>query len=174
MKKTTKKILAFGLGALAIGGGLAAANTEAFGFNGGMNHEGPILDAIETGDYDAFVAAHDELDKSPNRMLTEERFNEIVERHNQQFLVDEAIEAGDYGAWLEAVSELPHGADMAELITEDDFSKLIELHEAKETVRELSSELGIDELRQERMHDMKENGKGRMRGKGMRLHEFGE
>lgn len=101
--------------------------------------------AIEAEDYDAFISA---INENRAEGMTLEKFNEIVERHNTHEAIEDAIENNDYEAWIEAVSSLPHAPDIADVITEEDFSTLIELHEAKqsgnfEEAKELAEELGL-------------------------------
>ena len=68
-------------------------------------------------------------------------------RAEQQALMEpvrEAIDAGDYDAYLEAIAGLEVTPKMAEAIeNQDDFNKLVEIHEHKESIGELSEELGL-------------------------------
>ena len=128
MKRTTMGLLAV----LLIG--LVA--TSAFAF---MGNEG-IRNAFKSGDYNAYKQAHQ------NGLLSEEEFNaRIQEREERRAAheekraeMDAAIEQG-YEAWKEAAEDCP----LTDKITEENWDKFVELHQAKEKVRELSQELGF-------------------------------
>lgn len=106
--------------------------------------------ALEADDYDAFLSVLEEVNPNRADRLTEEQFARMSERHQSHAAVEAAVEAGDYQAWVEAVSASPHGDDIAELISEDDFATFVEMHEAREsgdfdTADELREELGLPE-----------------------------
>jgi len=83
-----------------------------------------VQDAIDSEDYEAFVAAD-----SRHSDLTEEEFLEMAARHSAHEAIEDAVEARDYDAWVQAVSVLPHGADMADIVDEDEFESFIEIRE---------------------------------------------
>jgi hypothetical protein len=116
---------------------------------------GAARDAIAAGDYEAWKAAvTDEL--------TEERFNQIAERHRHMHQYREqvhaAIEAGDYEAWKAAMDQM-QGPRITDLVTEENFDLFMQMHIAKqngdyETANQLREQLGI------------EAGFGKMKGSG--------
>lgn len=144
--------------------GLIAGTVFAFPIGEGMK-EGrqrnfigneDVNTAIENNDYDAFVKA---VEESGNSVLLsefdEEKFNELVENHNerieQRALMEEtrekieaALESSDFSDWYAAIQDCSHVEQLTESITEDNFDKYVELHEAKEKVRALSEELGLE------------------------------
>lgn len=107
-----------------------------------------IKEAIENNDYNAWKTAM-------TSELTEERFNQIVEKHqkmqNRKENIDAlkaAIEAEDFEAWQSAVSEMENPPKYASGITEENFDTLVEFYNAKESgdkekAKELAKELGI-------------------------------
>lgn len=140
----------FALLALLIVGIVAAAGASAMGWMQGNNEDrDEIRQAIEDNDFDSWKTLHQER-------LTEENFNEIVERHESRELcresheaVRDAIDNEDYEAYLEAVSsydDCPY--EMPEL-TEDDFNILTQIHDAREEgnfdlAHELMEDLDVD------------------------------
>jgi len=86
-----------------------------------------VQDAIDDEDYEAFVDAD-----SRHSDITEEAFLELVARHNAHEAIELAVEARDYDAWVEAVSSLPHGENMADIVDEDEFESFIEMREERE------------------------------------------
>ncbi|MBN2421985.1 hypothetical protein JXB41_02050 [Candidatus Woesearchaeota archaeon] len=148
MKKGTIFAL---LGLLLVGIVAAAGTASAFGwhiFSDEENRE-KIRAAVENRDFNSWKQAMSE-------QLTEENFNKILERDEQRNqhrenmeAVMAAIEAGDYDAWKEAVADCPGEAKISELITEENFDRFVEMHNARrdgdfETAKEISEELGIN------------------------------
>lgn len=138
-------------------------NSENFRPSQGPLFNEEIRTAIENNDYNAWVEAHgDNVDSS---LLTEDRFNDMIERYNTREVgellcgeerpgmghggmmneaVREAIENNDYNAWVEAHND---NVD-PEILTEDRFNKMIEIHEMledgdKEGAQELMEEVGF-------------------------------
>jgi hypothetical protein len=69
-----------------------------------------------------------------------------AEREAHRAAVEAALESGDYTAWQAATAD--RAGPMAELITADNFGKLVELHNAREsgdyeTAQKLATELGL-------------------------------
>jgi hypothetical protein len=132
------------------------------GRGGGMLYDNDAAKtALETGDYDAFVSAIEEQGQSGRfAELTEEQFNEMVERNRQREsqmaamqetrdAIHDALESGDYDAWYAAVITLEPVPDLAEKITRENFDTYVRLHEAKEgkdweTAKGLAEELGLE------------------------------
>jgi len=142
--------------------GLIAVGAFASPFRGKGRGGGMLYDnddaktALETGDYAAFVSAMEEQGQSGRfAELTEEQFNEMVERNaemeeqraamqEQHDAVHAALEAGDYAAWKEAVSNLGHDSALVEKITEDNFDTYVEMHNKLEEAKALAEELGLE------------------------------
>jgi len=156
MRKVAKfGILAFLLVSLV-------ASSIAFIGNGQGNEE--AKEALEAGDYEAFVEAFD------GKAITEEQFEKMVEKHAEMSEkraemeeikeeIEAALEAGDYDAWVEAINQIEPTPKIAEKITEENFDTFVELYEAKQRVKELSEELGLEKPG---MHLGKGRGKGKI------------
>lgn len=159
--------------------GIVAVSAIAMPFG---RSDDSVRNAIEAGDYAAWQEAVEAQHQQMMSEMTEEKFNEMVEKHAamdekradaSREALQTAIEALDYDAWKEAVGDRP----IAETITEDNFSTFVAMHDALqdhdfETAKQLGDELGIEgpEMRGGRgmpgqgMHDG-------MRG-GPRMHGF--
>lgn len=131
---------------ILFGATFAAAQNGVFRNSVSGEEKLEIREAFESGDYETWRALM-------VAQLSEERFNEMRQRYESMLAhkaeVDAALEAGDYGAWLEAVNNQGRNPKVTEVITEDNFETLVEMHEAKElgdyqTVKELAEELGFD------------------------------
>ncbi len=75
----------------------------------------------------------------------DERLAEMKERKISHEAVRTAVENNDYNAWVKAIADRP----IADVITEDNFSQLVEAHTLRdagdmEGAREIMEELGID------------------------------
>lgn len=140
MKNTTLGLLSlFVLGIAAIGG----ASAFGFGFWQESENAESIKDAIENNDFDAWKAAIES-------QLTQDNFARVSEKHKQHLgmrqMNDEirtAIENKDYDAYLDAVN-----AAEGDSMSEEDFNKLTEIHDAMqsgdfEKADELRQELGF-------------------------------
>jgi len=108
-----------------------------------------IESAIEAEDYDAFVEA------TGKSNLTEENFTKILERHSEmetrraemeadREAIQDAIENGDYEEWKSLIEEKNPNNPLLEIITEDNFSKLQELHGLREEIKVIQEDLGIE------------------------------
>jgi len=129
-----------GILALLLVGILAVGAVSAHGWKWGEDAKA----AIEADDYDAWKEA-------AQSQMTEERFNEIVDRHEARIAMRDALSQEDYEAWREAIDALPRTPRIAEVIDEDNFDTLVDMHEAKEngdfeTARELANELGLPRM----------------------------
>ena len=157
-----KKVAKFGIFALL----LVSLVASAFAFTGrGLGNEA-ARNALESGDYTSWKNAM-------TAELTEERFNQMVERQSQMAekrgvmqenfaekrnvmqeaneKIQQALDDGDYDAWKEAVSVSGRSSRIAEKITEDNFDTYVKMHQAMqdkdmETVKELSGEIGLESL----------------------------
>ena len=142
-----KRTKFFGVLALMI---ILAALGTASAYRGNFFEMDPesrekMVNAIEANDYEAWKEVM-------SNQLTEENFNDCVERHEARSEMREhredkiqAIEAGDYEAFKIAVKNWPMFLNIQ---NEDDFKLLVELHQAKldgdyETVVELREQLGL-------------------------------
>ncbi|MCM2325309.1 MAG: hypothetical protein NDI94_02510 [Candidatus Woesearchaeota archaeon] len=124
-----KKTIIFGLAALMLIG-IVAAGMPVMGHMLGMDTAGndAVRTAIEDKDFGAWKEA-------VTATLTEENFNAIIERHivmskrmqmNQD--IRDAIDLGDYDAYKAAAKD----AANSEILTEEEFTKLTEMHEARQ------------------------------------------
>jgi len=130
MKKSVIALLLVGLFAIGI--------VSAFGWN--MQNREEIRASIEANDFGGWKEAM-------SKGFTEERFNQMRERHQDMAAVHDALEQGDYDAWAAAISGTPMGK-MSELIDEGNFDTFVEFHEARaagdlELAQELAGELGL-------------------------------
>lgn len=152
------------VGLIATAGSVYAYGMKANNLFG--NHD-QIKEAIENGDYDTWKSLHEEG-------LTEERFNELVERDNQREKVRSAIENEDYEAWKIAMQNVESGNSE---LTEDDFNLIVQMHKARQsgdydTVHDLMDELkdlGFVEPRERMGHGMRGHGQREGPKDGSRL-----
>ncbi len=133
------KKYATGLLALAV---CFVAVSGAYAFGGFGQGNEAAKEALENNDYTAFVEAI-------SKEITEERFEQMVERFENRQAVQQALEAGDYDAWVKAIESRPKITDV---ITEENFPKLVEMHEARqqgdfETAKATAEELGLTAFR---------------------------
>ncbi len=112
--------------------GLLVFSGIATAFAGRMTEEerDAVKQAVDEGDYDAWKAA-------VIATLTEEHFNEVVERHAEREemreskeAVKEAIENEDYEAFLAAVAELDKVPPHFEDVSEEAFLEIVERHQS--------------------------------------------
>lgn len=103
-------IAVFLIGILAITGAIAYKGYE-------RNQD--IRDAMDAGDYDAWVQAHKE---KFDEMTAKERFDDMQSRHQQMQTIRQAVSDGDYGAWVRA----HEGLDMPYELSEEVFSGMQE------------------------------------------------
>ena len=133
--------------------GLVAASGLVSAFRGSLGQgfdpekRDAIKSAIDSGDYETWKALQED-------MLSEENFNSIVERHQsmedknaRREAIKEAIDDGDYSAYKAAVGSLDGYPAGLEVMTEEDFNILVQVHKARvagdfETANNLRSELG--------------------------------
>jgi hypothetical protein len=166
-----KKSIVLGMAALFLVG-IVAAGAYAFGMGSrgwqGNSTEGNVMQAaLESGDYESYLAAFDGNDTAFMRhKLTEDEFNERVQRIKESEASHEAIEAaiesGDYTAWAAAIEAKGMKPAFANKITEGNFAKFVEMHEAMEKADSIAGELGIAR------GPMAGLGTGHSQGRGMR------
>jgi nucleotide-binding universal stress UspA family protein len=160
--KKMRKAPIVGMAAMLLVGLVAAgAFAMPFGGNGwGRFGNEAVREALEGGDYDAYLSAIDEGWRTYRAGMTEGKFNEMFEHHQEmsekraqmqkkRAAVEAAIEAGDYEAWVSAIEGSPGAERLAEVITEDNFGTFAEIHQARqdkdwEKAKELAEELGIE------------------------------
>lgn len=142
------KTLSFGILALiAVGLIGTGALATAHEWNGPFL---PAKQAIQNQDFDAFKAA---TENHPGKWgdLTEEDFPALVERHQQHIesrqAFIQALNDQDYDAWKAAMESLEREPKFE--ITEESFTTLVALHEAREardfeTMRTLKEDLGLE------------------------------
>ena len=61
--------------------------------------------------------------------------------------VKDALDNNDYQAWVDAISGTPKGDKMLEVINESNFDKLVEIHNLRNQIQEISTELGLPEMK---------------------------
>jgi len=154
-----KKTLFAGAAALTLAA-IIIPSTYAFGGFGEHRGEGQppldhpenreaVMEALDNADYDAFVEA------TGNTNLTEEKFEKILERHQEMEeekadmeatheAIKAAIENGDYDIWKSLVEELDENNPLLDVITEDNFDKLQELQQLHEQIKAIQDELGLE------------------------------
>lgn len=142
-----KKNIILGLVALMLVGIVAAGASAFRGHFGDSEDKEEMKQAIENNDFDAWKSLIEEK-------LTQENFDEIVQRHENRSLhrenkeaVKQAIDSNDYDAYLEAIKNIDDLPEDHETLSEDDFNKVVEMHEAMqegdhETAKEIREELG--------------------------------
>lgn len=159
-----KKLAIFSLLALLV---LGIVATTVFAF---QNQE--MKNGMNSESYDEYLEAFDE------RKLTEEEFNEKQElragREERREAMQDAIESEDYETWNELVEEMEQERiRMSELITEENFDKFVEMHQARssgdfETAQEIAEELGIGRMQGMHSQGMGRGNNGRGMGQGMK------
>jgi len=108
-----------------------------------------MLDAREDGDIETARSISEDIgltEMREQRMEAKEALKEA--RTERRENVVNALEENDYDAWLEAIEGSPAEERMTEIINEDNFSDLIEIHELRvegdnDAAREAAIELGI-------------------------------
>lgn len=150
MKKTTIGALALVVGIMA-----SAGMVSAYGFE---NKEA-VREAIETGDFAGWK-------ETMQAGLTEENFARMQEKfqnreehmglmREHREAINQGLESGDYDTWFEAIEEMKASRrgvteiTLTEIITEENFARYIEFHEAMqekdyETATEIAEELGLE------------------------------
>ena len=126
-----------------------------------------VRDALESGDFASWKEAM-------TAELTEERFEEMQKMHSmmeeRRAEMDQVISEG-YDAWKEFVGERPHGEQMLEVISEENFDLLVKMHEARssgdiETAKALAEELGLERPEGKLGKGMHRQGDGQRQGPG--------
>lgn len=89
---------------------------------------------------------------------------ESMQEH--RVLVQEAIENNDYNAWQSAMQNSPRSNQMQNAVNEDNFNKVVEMHNARlsgdfETANNIASELGIAKGFGNRQNIGRDNAQGR-------------
>lgn len=142
-------IFALAVMALVVTGGMVAA----YGFRNEA-----VQNALENNDYDAWKLA---MDEQYADATTEDAFKNTETRYEQRGVfreerdarrtaMDAALDARDYDAWLAVVDDMNY-APRFEVLSEDDFNTLADMHEARqagdyETADQLRDELGLPEM----------------------------
>jgi len=131
------KVAKFGILALL----LVVGSAIAFGGFGSQ----AARDAMESGNYAAWKEAM-------TSALTEKRFNQMRERHSQmqekRAEIETAMQQG-YQAWKEVAEKSPRGERLADVITEENFDRFVEMHNLMKSgehdaAKEIAKELGIE------------------------------
>ena len=133
---------------LALVVGIVAVSSVSAGF---MQNE-DAREALEAGDYDAFIqAVTQERSERFAEKMTEERFEKMQEMHSARQVIQQALEEEDYQAWVEARESMPKPPTIGDIVNEENFDTFVAMHEARqagdlETAKELAEELGLDQL----------------------------
>lgn len=174
-----KKMIAIGLITLAVAATAVAAYPgfhQTWDNDKLVQHE-QMQKAIETHNFDAYTQAV--ADTRWSGAITEDQFNNIVERYDEHVAIEDAIENNDYDAWLTAVENTPYGDNMKDIIGQEDFADMVAMHNAREsgdmeTADALREELGLERG----MFGIKmgnpegsHNGMGPRDGRGKGLHD---
>jgi len=132
--------------------------------------------ALDAEDYETFKEIMNERCERRMDQMTEEKFQEMVDVKQAHDAVKSSIESEDYDAWVSAVSSLPHGSGMADVVSEEDFEIMIEVHDLRESgdheaARALAKENDLKPMRlgEGRGDGMKQGfgqGQGRQDGSG--------
>jgi len=193
MKKTTMLSL---FAVLAVAVVSTAVMALPIGHKAQNNRNNEMRDALQSGDYEAYLEAYNDADRPYLKSkMTEEKFNARVEAHQEmEFFkekVDTALDNADYEAWVSAMAdapvnprgESPRGTNIADVITEDNFDTFIALHNARlagdyEVSHELAQELGLPNFgpRTGQGHEYHSKGSGNGMGQDVNYGEssFGE
>lgn len=112
-----------------------------------QEHEA-IQEAIENNDYQAYVDIIS-TDNLTHEVVTEDDFSQMVAQHKAHDAIEQAIENNDYDSWVAALEDLPFGQNMIDIVSEDEFSDYVEMHNlAKEgdfeSAQEIAKEIGLD------------------------------
>ncbi len=114
------KSVIYGFLALILGG-IVVAGAYAMPFGRWMQGNNGISEALESGDYDAYLAAVDNGNRPDSQVLTDEEFSQRSEQYQemaqQREKVQAALDSGDYGAWRQAKSAR---------FTQDRFNMLVQ------------------------------------------------
>lgn len=156
------KLISFTAVAAIIGAGLASAvGVSAFGgdmmgFGGGNfdpEEREALNSALESGDYNTWSEI---ASTQCANAVTEDRFNEMVERHTENMERHDAVEdilaKNDFEAWSDFISESDDDwgrGRLSEVVTEENFPTFVAMHEAIEKgdvvrVQELRGQLGLE------------------------------
>lgn len=150
MKKTSVLVAMMLMGIVAASGAVSAFGRGA---SEGCNKDSIIIrdnpdaiDAAENGDFESWkIAVIDSL--------TEENFEEFVQRHNQMLAIRlrqeqrddirQAIDSNDYDAWKEAMQKLNASMDLNETV----FQNMVDIHNARKdgnfsAAKEMRGEFG--------------------------------
>jgi len=130
---------------------MVATGAFAMPFGGKWFSGENVQNAIENKDYETWKSAISE-------QLSEDNFNKIVERHGKREGFREtrqaarnALEEGDYEGWREAILSCENLPEDFEIPSEEDFNKLVELHQARmaqhQEMMELREKLGLPQHR---------------------------
>ncbi len=116
-----------------------------------------LRSAFADNNYSAYtdIASENEM----KRVLTEEQFEDKVERHANHESAKEAVLAGDYDAWRSVV-----GDERATDVTESNFDLLTDLAEARESEDEEAIEEAKQALTDAGIEKKMKGGKGKHRG----------
>ncbi|MCK5698594.1 MAG: hypothetical protein KAH93_02015 [Candidatus Aenigmarchaeota archaeon] len=148
-----KKTAIIGVAALLLLGLIAA---DAFAFGGHLRGDSAAGDALEAGDYDAYLAALDEgFQTRKGQQMTEEKFGEMAGRYQEmaekRAVIEErreqlhaAMDEG-YESWRVLVDSMDPQPRFADGITEENFEQFVELRDTMEHAQELRDELGFGE-----------------------------
>lgn len=103
-----------------------------------------VKEALEAEDYGSFISLLNESGKGKCLGgMTEEKYEQLLDRYETWEKINEALEAGDYAAWKEAINGTARGDKLLGIINEENFGKYVQMHEAMQTAHSLAKELGL-------------------------------
>ena len=136
--------------ALIVGVMASAGLVSAYGFE---NREA-VREAIEAGDFAGWKEAMQAGLTEENFAQLHERFQNREERmgfiQEHREAINQALESGDYDTWIAEIEEMKATRqDLTEIITEENFARYVQFHEAMqnkdyETATEIAEELGLE------------------------------
>lgn len=141
-KNRNNKIFSF----LFLGLLLSAVGVSAFGMNKGfMNEE--VFEAIENDDYESWKTIMQSSITETNFQAMQENHQQIRRRDDPVFqdlreITREAINNNDYDAYILAINEYEatyEGNEITNIMTEDDFATLVEIHSQRESSNEFTN-----------------------------------
>lgn len=122
-------------------------------------HGDEMLNLINESNFDQLVEAHNLREngdmEGAHAIMEELGIEEIGPRgprdqngqngQNQEQMqaVRDALDSGNYDAWVEAMGNGERSQRMLEIINESNFDRLIEIHNLRQQIQNISEELGL-------------------------------
>lgn len=137
------------------------ATNSTFAFFGNHNNQNKNFDPerheemqeiLENKNFEAFKALETERCQTRINEMTADKFNSMAEKKleyiNHMETMRNAMDSGDYNTWKAALENSPRGKKMLEIVTEENFDKLVESHKLMqagdyEGAKAIKNELGL-------------------------------